>query len=59
MKKSKFTIEKKMIAQVRFYETLYKIRDEKGEAIYTGSEEAAKKILRILNSQGKSLKARK
>ncbi len=50
MKKSKpFTIEKKLIAAVRYYETLYLIHDDKGERIYTGSEESAKRILALLN----------
>jgi hypothetical protein len=53
MKPKKYTLEKKLIAQVRFYETLYKIRDDKGETIFTGSEETAKKILRLLKSEGK------
>lgn len=49
--KKKFTLEKKMIAQVRYYEKLYLVRDERGERIYTGSEETAKKILRMLNTE--------
>lgn len=51
--KPKFTIEKKLIAQVRFYETLYLVRDNRGERIYTGSEETARKILKVLNAQAK------
>lgn len=51
--KPKFTLEKKLIAQVRFYETLYLVRDDRGERIYTGSEETARKILKVLNAQGK------
>lgn len=51
MKKAKpFTLEKKLYAQVRFYETLYLVKDAKGERIYTGSEETAKRIQRILNA---------
>lgn len=42
------TIEKKIIAQVRFYETLYVVRDHRGEPIFTGSEETAKRIQKIL-----------
>lgn len=48
--KPKFTMEKKLYAQVRFYETLHLIRDAKGERIYTGSAETARKVLRALNS---------
>jgi hypothetical protein len=55
--KKKFTLEKKMIAQVKFYETLYLIHDEHGQRIYTGSEESAKKILTMLNSKKVKRKA--
>lgn len=48
--KPKFTIEKKLIAQVRFYEELFKIYDQNGEQIFTGSERMAKKILKMLNN---------
>lgn len=51
--KPKFRLEKKLIAQVRFYETLYLVRDDRGERIYTGSEETARRILKALNAQGK------
>lgn len=44
------TIEKKVIAQVRFYETLYVVRDKNGEVIFTGSQETAKRIQRLLSS---------
>lgn len=47
--KQRFTIEKKLFAQVRFYETLYLVKDAKGERVYTGSEEMARKIHRVLN----------
>jgi len=56
---SKFTIEKKMYAQVRYFETLYKIKDADGEVIFTGSEEMAKKLLKILGTQKPKRKARK
>ncbi len=49
--KKQFSLEKKMIAQVRYYETLYAIRDEKGETIFTGSEELANKLLKILKRE--------
>lgn len=48
MKKA-FTLEKKLVATVRYYETLYLVHDSKGERIYTGSEETAKRILAALN----------
>lgn len=51
--KKTYTVEKKMIAQVRFFEVLYKIRDDRGETIFTGSEEMAKKIMRLLKQEGK------
>ncbi len=61
MKKAKpFTLEKKLYAQVRFYETLYLVKDAKGERIYTGSEETAKRIQRVLNvTTGTSKRKRK
>jgi hypothetical protein len=49
--KKKYLIEKKLIAQVRFYEELYVIKDEKGETIFTGREETAKKIQKLLEQQ--------
>lgn len=48
MKKRIFSVEKKLIAQVRFYEELYAIRDEKGETIFTGTKAMADKILKLL-----------
>ena len=42
------TIEKKFIAQVKFYEVLFQVRDSNGELIFTGSEETAKKIQKAL-----------
>lgn len=59
MTKKGFTIEKKMIAQVRYYETLYKISDERGETIFTGSEEMAKKLLKILRADALKRKAKR
>ena len=49
-----------MIAVVRYYETLYLIRDEAGERIYTGNDEAtAKRILKTLNAWRMVKEARK
>jgi hypothetical protein len=48
-KPQRFTIEKKLFAQVRFYETLYLVKDAKGERVYTGSKETARKVQRVLN----------
>lgn len=45
-----YTLERKIIGQVRFYETLYLVRDNDGERIYTGSEESAKRIQKLLNA---------
>lgn len=46
----RFTLEKKMVAQVRYYETLYVIRDGQGERVYTGTDEkTAHHIQRLLN----------
>lgn len=53
----RFTIEKKLIVQVRYYEELYKIRDIKGEAVFVGSEAMARKFLKLLN--GEPVKRRK
>lgn len=49
MKQKRFTIEKKMVATVRYYETLYLVRDVKGERVFTGSEALATRIARLLN----------
>lgn len=55
MTKKPFKLEKKLIASVRYYETLYLIHDTQGERVYTGSEESARKILKLLNG-GRRLK---
>jgi hypothetical protein len=54
--KSKFRIEKKLIAQVRFYEELHCIRDQNGETIFAGTPEMAQKILKMLNAQKRKAK---
>lgn len=57
--KKKFTIEKKLIAQVRFYEELYMIKDDRGETIFAGTEVMAKKFVAILNKEALGRKKRK
>ncbi len=47
----KVTIEKVLHASVRYYETLYLVRDGKGERVYTGSEAVAKRVARSLAGQ--------
>lgn len=49
--KRKFVVEKRLIAQVRFFEELHVIRDERGETIFTGSPALAKRILKLLNGK--------
>lgn len=47
----RFILEKKLVAQVRYYEHMYLIRDKAGQRVYTGTDEkTAKSILRILNA---------
>jgi len=48
MKRVKPRIEKKLIAQVRYYEELHVVTDSRGERIYTGNKATAEKILRLL-----------
>lgn len=39
-----------MVVQVRYYEYMYVIRDEKGERVYTGSDlKLARTVLGLLN----------
>ena len=51
MSKRKFKIEKKTIVQMRWFETLYVIKDENNETIFTGNEELANRILKMLRAQ--------
>ncbi len=51
--KPKFTLETKLVASVKFYEELHVIRDSKGEMIFTGSPELARKILKLLKGARK------
>lgn len=54
MKKPKpFTIEKKLVAQVKYYETFFMIRDERGHMIFTGDEASATRILKLLEADAK------
>lgn len=47
----KFTIEKKLVVQVRYYENMFIIRDGEGERVFTGSnEKEARKIKAILTA---------
>lgn len=48
MSKRKLELGKVMVAQVRFYETLHTITDERGEQIFVGSEEMAGRVKRLL-----------
>lgn len=47
--KPRFHLEKKVYAQVRFFEELTLIKDDHGEVLFTGSKIMADKILRMLN----------
>lgn len=45
-----FTLEKKLVVQVRYYEHLYMVSDKHGTRVYTGTDEKlAKTVLGILN----------
>lgn len=57
MKKKMYKLEKMIYVQFRYYETMYKIKDQNGEVIFTGSEEMAKKLTRVLERE--SFTARK
>jgi len=50
-RKPRFTVEKKTVVQIRYYETMYLIHDGNGERIFAGSEESAKRVLKLLNAQ--------
>jgi hypothetical protein len=56
--KARFKLSKKLVAVVRYYETMYMISDQQGERIYTGNDEkTANAVLRILN--GRAVRERK
>ena len=46
----KFSVEKKFVAQVRFYEELHVIKDGLGEVLFIGTEEMTKRILKALKA---------
>lgn len=55
-----FTIEKKMVVQIRYYEHMYLIHDRKGERIYAGTDEkTANTVLALLNRHYTSKKKRR
>jgi hypothetical protein len=43
-----FSVEKKLVAQIRFYEELHVIKDENGETLFVGTEAMTKRILKAL-----------
>jgi hypothetical protein len=49
-----YRLEKKVFAQVRFFEELTLIKDDHGEVLFTGSAEMAEKILKLLNKDRKA-----
>jgi hypothetical protein len=52
-------LTKTVVAQVRYFETLYIIEDEKGERLFVGSEETGKRLLKLLKKQRPKVKRRK
>jgi len=48
--KPRFQMERKLIAQVRYYEELFVITDINGEKIFVGNKATADKYLKILNA---------
>lgn len=54
----RYRSERKMHAQLRFFEVLHIIKDSNGEVIFTGSKIMADKILRMLNRDHKSGKSK-
>lgn len=50
LKSRKFSVEKKFVAQIRFYEELHVIKDEAGETLFVGTEEMTKRILKALKA---------
>lgn len=59
MIKKRYSTEKKVYAQLRFFEELHIIKDAQGEILFTGNAVAAQKILKLLNQDRKSGKSRK
>lgn len=50
-KRPQATLHETMVASVRYYETLYMVRDKDGTAIYCGNQSKAKAIVKILNAR--------
>lgn len=46
-------LTKLTVARVQYYETLHVIEDGKGERIFIGSEETAKRVLKLLKQQAR------
>lgn len=46
-----FTVQRVLVGQVKYFEALHVIRSAAGEVLFTGSEETAKKVLRLLNGE--------
>lgn len=46
--KKNFTLHETKIAQVRYFETLYVIKDQNGATLFTGEKALATKILGML-----------
>lgn len=47
----KHHIEKKAYVQIRFFEEMFIVKSPEGEVLYTGSEETAEKVLKLLNKK--------
>ncbi len=47
----KFRLEKKLVVKVKYFEHLFFIRDEDGEALFAGADEArAREVMTLLNA---------
>lgn len=51
-------LTKLTVARVQYYETLHVIEDGKGERIFIGSEETAKRVLKLLKQQARKPKGK-
>lgn len=54
----RYRTERKMHAQLRFFEVLHIVKDANGEVIFTGSKIMADRILRMLNRDTKAAKVK-
>ena len=55
----KFRIEKKLVVKVKYYEHLFFIRDEDGETLFAGADEArAREVCTLLNAYHNKKKKR-